>query len=62
MNDVLEKLTKEELIRVIANLSDGTNWHDGYGFTYNDAHKLNQISALCLEYCVETNNWEIPEV
>lgn len=62
MNKKLEKLTKEDLIRVIANLSDGINWHDGHGFDFNDADKLNAISAMCLAYCVETNNWEIPVV
>ena len=62
MNEELEKLTKEELIRVVALLKDGSNWYDGHGYSYDDLNKLNQISELCIDYCVKTNNWKIPEV
>jgi hypothetical protein len=62
MNEELKKLTKEDLIRVIANLSDNILWLDVDGFIKEDVERLNTISAMCMEHCVKTNNWKIPNI
>lgn len=60
MNEMtLEDLTKEDLIKAFANVSDGVSWHDGHGFAYREADLLNKIAALCLDYCSKNNDWTI---
>lgn len=58
----LKKMTKTDLIAVVANMSDGINWHDDHELSYRDADKLNRIAAECIEYCMVNKNWKLPNI
>jgi len=64
MENLLEKLTKEDLIKVIANITDTVqsvyDWK-GYGMLENDAEIVVKIGNACKEYC-NKNDWTLPLV
>ena len=62
MENLLEKLTKEDLIKVIANMHDTIQeWNNGWGLEKNDAETLIKIGSACTSYCVKTN-FDLPSV
>lgn len=61
-SEILEKLTKEDLIKVIANMHDTIQeWNNGYGIPEEDSETLIKIGSECSKYCVETN-FDLPKV
>lgn len=62
MNELLEKLTKEDLIKVVASMHDTIQeWNNGWGLSKNDSETLIKIGSACTDYCV-SNNWDLPKV
>ena len=64
MENVLEKLTKEDLIKVIANISDTIQydlfWKEN-GMLETDAEIIVKIGDACIDYCCK-NDWKLPIV
>lgn len=62
MKELLEKLTKEDLIKVIANMTDTVqsvyDWK-GNGMLEHNAEIVVKIGDACKLYCAE-NGWELP--
>lgn len=62
MENLLEKLSKEDLIKVIANISDTiqtvSEWKQN-GVPEDDAIVINTIGNACKDYCAK-NNWRLP--
>jgi hypothetical protein len=62
MENLLEKLTKEDLIKVIANMHDTIQeWNNGYGLPKEESETLIKIGSACTSYCVKTN-FDLPSV
>lgn len=62
-SELLEKLTKEDLIKVIANMHDTIQeWNNGYGLPAEQAETLNKIGSACISVCSETQDWNLPKV
>jgi len=62
MKKLLKKLTKEDLIKVVANMHDTIQeWDNGYGLPQEDAECLVEIGSACAEYCTK-NDWDLPNV
>ena len=61
MSDILEKLTKEDLIKVIATMQEIiVDWNRG--FTHpSEADTLTSIGVACIQECVKNNDWDLPE-
>ena len=60
--DILENLTKEDLIKVVANMHDTIQeWGDGYGLSDADAKMLIKVGDACASYCVNKDDWELTE-
>lgn len=58
----IDNLTKEDLIRVIANMHDTIQeWNNGYGLPKDEAHILSKIGDMCVKKCIITHNWTLPE-
>lgn len=58
---MLEKLSKEDLIKVIANMHDTIQeWNNGWGLSKDDAEILIKIGTACTNDCVEKNDFELP--
>lgn len=56
MNSKLEKLLKEDLVSVIANMHDTIQeWDNGWGIPEEDSKILNEIGSLCVAKCVKTH-------
>ena len=64
MENLLEKLSKEDLIKVIGNISDTVQsvyeWK-GHGMLEPDAEIITKIGNACKEYCGK-NDWTLPIV
>jgi uncharacterized protein involved in tolerance to divalent cations len=62
MENLLEKLTKEDLIKVIGNMTDTVqsvyDWK-GNGMLEHDAEIVVKIGNACKEYC-NKNDWALP--
>ncbi len=59
MSKILEKLTKEDLINVIAHMHDVIqDWTYGYGFSEKQSGTIEKIGNACVDSC----NWDFPEV
>ncbi len=59
MNEILEKLTKQDLINVIAHMHDVIQeWEYDYGFSEKQAKTIAKIGKVCVDSC----NWDFPEV
>lgn len=57
------KLSKEELIRVIANMHDTIQeWNSGWGLPEEQADALIKIGSSCTAYCVKKGNWDLPKI
>lgn len=64
MENILDNLTKEDLIKVIGNISDtiqSTYDWKGHGMLESDAEIIVKIGDACKEYCGKTN-WNLPIV
>lgn len=63
MENLLEKLTKEDLIRVVANMHDTIQeWNNGYGLPKEEGDTLIKIGSACVEYCGKNNNFNLPNI
>lgn len=64
MENLLEKLTKEDLIKVIGKITDTVqsiyDWKDN-GMLKNDAEIVVKIGDACKKYC-DKNGWTLPIV
>lgn len=58
----LDKLTKEDLIVVIANMQNAIDSWSGHGFSIEDGDILVEIGTACMEHCKQTDDWELPKV
>lgn len=57
----ITKLSKEELIAVIANMHDTIQeWNNGYGLSEKEGDQLVEIGNSATQFCNENNNWELP--
>ena len=56
MENLLEKLTKEDLIKVVANMHDTIqDWGNGWGLANDEAETLIKIGSACTMYCGKRN-------
>lgn len=63
MTNILEKLSKKDLINVIANMHHIIqDWNNGKGLNDVQAQILIQIGQACTKHCVDNNDWNIPNV
>ncbi len=63
MENILEKLTKEDLIVVISFMHDTIQeWKNGYGVTKEDAEILGTIGSACISYSTYNNKWNLPKI
>lgn len=63
MQELLEKLTKDDLIKVVANMHDTIQeWNNGYGLPKDEAETLNKIGSACTSVCSNTQDWNLPHV
>lgn len=61
-SEMLEKLTKEDLIKVIANMHDTIQeWDNGYGLPEDESETLIKIGGECIDYCLKTN-FDLPKL
>ena len=59
---VLDNLSREDLIKVIANMHDTIQeWDSGWGLEENEAQILIAIGDTCRQHCKETN-WDLPNI
>lgn len=61
----LEKLSKEELIAVIAHMHDCIqDWDNGWGLNEKDAAALIKVGNLCAEHMIKTQGrtWTLPDI
>ena len=62
MNELLEKLTKEDLIKVVANMHDTIqDWNNGWGLSKEESEAMIKIGSACTEHCSKTN-FDLPKV
>ena len=62
MEDHLAKLTKEDLIKVIAFIHDFTpNWSE-YPISKDEEDCLSKIGSACYEACCKQNDFKLPNV
>lgn len=61
--NLLDGLSKEDLIAVIANITYLMGAHDfrDYGLTVKDTEIAVKICSECKEYCIQ-NGWDMPQV
>jgi DNA-binding transcriptional regulator YiaG len=58
----LSKLTKEDLIKVIATMHNSIQtWDSGWGIPEKEAETLMKIGDECVSYCVKTD-FNLPEL
>lgn len=63
MGNLLEQLTKEDLIKVIANMHDTIQeWNKGWGLEADDASTLIKIGSACVTECAKNNDFNLPNV
>lgn len=61
MENLLEKLTKEDLIKVIANMHDTIQeWNNGWGLPNDEAETLIKIGSACVKECSNKNDFTLP--
>lgn len=59
-NTNLNDLSKEDLIKVIANMHDTIQeWDNGYGLSREQAKTLINIGEQCTKLCSEGLGWEL---
>ena len=59
---IIDDLSKEDLIKVIANMQDTIqNWADGHGLSNDEARKMNTIGNECLGHCNDIGDYELPK-
>lgn len=60
---MLEKLSKEDLIKVIANMHDTIQeWNNGWGIAKDDAETLIKIGTACTNHCNEFGDYSLPKI
>lgn len=58
--DPLANLSKEDLIKIIANMHDTIQeWHHGWGLNKEEAQTFTKVGNTCTQYCIQNNNWDI---
>ena len=57
--ELLETLTKEQLVKVIANYADTFQDLDGYGLSDDDAKAMSEIGYACKSYCSARKDWSL---
>ena len=61
--DILTTLTKEDLIKVVANMHDTIQeWGNGWGLSKTDSETLTKIGDACADFCTKKQDWELPEL
>lgn len=61
--NLLEKLTKEDLIKVIANMHDTIQeWDNGYGLQTEEADIMIKIGSACTKQCSDKNDFKLPVI
>lgn len=60
----LALLSKEDLIRVIAEMHETVNreWHSQYGLPNKTADTLHAIGNLCLDHCLKNDLSGLPDI
>lgn len=59
----LDDLTKEDLIKVVANMHDTIqDWNNGWGLPKKDATILIKIGRLCTDRCCKNQDWKLPNL
>jgi hypothetical protein len=62
MSNILESLTKEDLIKVIGNMHDLIqDWNVGYGLSKEESDTLINVGSACTKHCAETN-FDLPKI
>ena len=61
--ELLEQLSKEDLIKVIANMHDTIReWDNGWGLNDYESKILIEVGNACTKNCVKNNDWELPKI
>ena len=61
--DILNNLSKQDLIQVIANMHDVIqDWDNGYGLPKEDVKTIIKIGDACRDKCVQEENWNLPNI
>lgn len=61
MEDLLNSLSKEDLIKVIANMHNTIQtWDNGWGLSNDESEILIKVGDACTSHCVKTTNWDLP--
>lgn len=60
--EILNYLSKEDLIAVIANLYDSVKDWDGYGFTLSDIEVINKIGRASCWFSTSEDKWDMPNL
>ncbi len=56
--ELLEKLSREDLIEVIANMHDTVQeWQYGWGYSERDGLVLEKVGRACAENMLSTGKW-----
>lgn len=63
MENILEKLSKEDLVKVIANMHDTIqDWGNGWGLPKDESDTLISVGRACVRDCIEKNDFKLPKV
>ena len=60
VNEILNNLSKEDLIRVIANIADAIQDFNGWGFNTVSEDIMKTVGVECIDFCKKKNNWDWP--
>jgi hypothetical protein len=56
----IKKLTKEDFIKIIANIKDTLGYFDtSQGFTQEEVNFLNEVSSKCVNECSNNIGWNL---
>lgn len=63
MEDLLNSLSKEDLIKVIANMHDTIQtWDNGWGLSNDESEILIKVGGACTSHCGKNKNWDLPKI
>ena len=63
MNVELEKLSKKDLIKVIANMHDAIqDWNNGWGLPKEEAEVLIAVGGACVLECGINNDFDLSKI
>lgn len=61
MKNILDNLTKDDLIKVIANMHDAIQeWDNGWGLPKDEADTLIKVGRACCTECSKNNDFTLP--